>query len=243
MSAASAAVAPALRLRGRSFLRSHPEWWIAALAAAAWAALIAAGAPAGGAHVHGAHPAPAAASTVPIASTAVMVVAMMGPLSLPGARYVSLTTYRSRRHRSQAAFFAGYALTWLLASIALHLAVTAVTNAAGAATAIAVAVGLAAAWQQSRARRRVLKRCRRTAAIAAEGWRGTRDCIGFGVVGAARCATTCWGSMALVVAAGHALPIMVPVFLLQVHERVTEEPRLPTSTAALATLGAVALLA
>jgi predicted metal-binding membrane protein len=224
------------RDRGRYLLRCHPEWWIAVLAAAAWPAIVLTSHPAAsphGGHAHGSVAAPA----LPLVATALMVVAMMVPLCLPAARYVALTSYRARRHRAQAAFLAGYVAVWLGVAAALHLVVRGVSDATTPAAALGTAFALAAAWQLSPAQRRAVRRCRRTASLASEGWRASADCIRFGMTSAALCSATCWALMAAATAAGHALPATGAIFLVQLHDRVRGG-----AAAAVGALGVAALV-
>ena len=224
----------------RPFVWRYPEWWIWAVAAGAWLWLAVDGpGPAGHAHVH-AKGGPGWATSV--TATLAMTVAMMSPLAIPGARHVSLTSFWDRRHRSQAAFLAGYLGTWVAAAALLALAVDAVARVAGDGAAVAMAFGVAATWQLAPAKRRALKRCRRTAALASAGWEATRDCIRYGAGSGGRCVVTCWGLMAGAAAAGHAVPVMAVVLALQIHERVADDFDGRTSAAAVVALGAATLV-
>jgi predicted metal-binding membrane protein len=224
--------------RLRSLAWRHPEWWVYAVAAGAWAALAVAALPDATAHAGHVHPAgDGATSGLPHA--ALMSLAMMAPLAAPAARYVATTSFRSRRQRALVTFLAGYLATWTVVAAAIAVVVAAVTDAAGAAAAGAIAVGLAGAWQLARPKRSALARCRRAASVAGEGWRATRDCARFGVVHAGRCTVTCGSLMAAAAALGHSLPVMAVVFGLQVHERAARAYRPLVSAVGLALVAAV----
>lgn len=201
----------------RAFVWRHPEWWVAAVSAAAWVALIASEAGSGAAPSHhGSHEA------MPRwAWMAAMVVAMMVPLMLPAARHVALTSLWSRRHRVQAASVAGYVIVWLFAVWVLTLGVGVAGAATSEVTILVLVVAACVAWQFVRLKRVALSRCTRTAPLASFGWKADRDAARFGIVSAGSCIVTCWGFMAVAAAAGHRIEVMGLLFGAQLYERVS----------------------
>jgi predicted metal-binding membrane protein len=216
--------------RLRALVWRHPQWWIFFVAAACWVG-VALGdlfggisATGSGVHDHLATPENSGGG-MGVSGAVVMTVAMMAPLAAPAARYVSLTSFWSRRHRAQVLFLGGYLGAWIALGALTASGVAIVANEIGRAAAIVVFFGAAATWQFTWVKRRALRRCNRTMAIAPKGWRANWDCIRFGAISASSCVVTCWAFMASVAAAVHALEVMAVVFGLQLHERITRRYR------------------
>lgn len=225
-----------LRLRRLNWF--HPEWWAAALAASAWAFLLALTArdlalrglsgP-----DHGLAAASGRGVTALLAAWAVMAVAMMVPLVLGSLRHVALGSLWRRRHRSEILFLAGYLAVWMVAGAVIVTAVVAVAGWAGATAASSAAFAAAAVWQLTPVKRRSLRRCRYTSPLAPTGWRADRDCATFGARIGWSCVTTCWALMAAAAAAAHTFEVMVALFAVQLHERFRRRPS-PAAGAAVA---------
>jgi predicted metal-binding membrane protein len=210
-----------------------PHWWVATAAVLAWLAMGAADSSVD--HLMGfgetSHQWPEAAS-----HSAVMSVAMMGPLALPAARHVALSSLWDRRHRAAAGLLSGYLGVWVVVSSALLLTIDHLADVFGKATVIAVAFIAAATWQLARPRRRFLRRCKLTVPLAPRGWRADRDCIRYGVRLGASCVATCWALMAAALAA-HGILVMLGLFTVQLTERCRLEPLSKQTAAAVSTLG------
>lgn len=213
----------------RWFLRRHPEWWVLLAAAAAWAWMI--GMPRGHAGHGAAHAGPA------LSWLALMVVAMMAPLTVSGVRHVA----NASRHRQVAVaeFMAGYVGVWLVAAGLIALAWGVLAAAVPWPAAVAVVVAAAVLWELAPARRRQLARCERTVPLAPHGWRGDRDCLRFGAERGVSCVATCWALMAACTAFAHSVPVMAILFAVRVAPR---HPRLPSPALAAAGVCLAALV-
>ncbi len=219
--------APGVLDRVRRWGWRHPEWWVVAAAAGAWA-WMAAIVPAG----HGAH---GPATGADVRATGLMVAAMMLPMAIPGVRHVASSSLWRRRHRAIAGFAAGYLAVWMLAMAALTGAVGVAAALAGWTAAAVVAMAAAALWELAPVKRRLLRRCGRTVPLAPNGWRADADCARFGAQAGASCVCTCWALMAACVAFAHSLPLMAVLFGVQLAGRYRRHPS--PALAALAVLG------
>lgn len=223
---------PSTLHRARRFGWRHPEWWPAASAAGAWVWLAAAP------HPHAGHVMAPGALWL-----AVMAVAMMAPLTLPGVRHVARSSLWRRRHAAIAEFLAGYLAVWMLAMLAIAAAVSAGASVGGWAAAGAVAAVAAALWELAPARARHLRRCERTAPLAPRGWRADADCAGFGARAGVSCVGTCWALMAACVAVPHSLPVMAVLFGVQLSARYRRHHSPAASAAAVLGVCTAALYA
>ncbi len=234
--------------RVRRALRWRPEWWVAVIAALAWAAL---------AFGHGSGPSLAGAQTFPgsaaagsvapgtilpaLAEWTLMVGAMMLPVALPATRHVALNSLRRRRARAMVLFLAAYVAVWVAVGAA---AVTAVELAIGAGVAPPALAGggllVAAGWQLTRVKRRALVGCRRTVPLPPVGWRADAGCVRFGVQQAARCVRSCWALMLAMAALGHASLAWMALAtgIVIVEELVPRGWRYRSESAVLLALGA-----
>jgi predicted metal-binding membrane protein len=77
---------------------------------------------------------------------------------------------------------------------------------------------VAAAWQVTPVRRRVLRRCRGAGFVNVRGWRADRDCTAVGAADGRRCVFTCGPAMAVMVLS-HSLILMAALTLLLLSER------------------------
>lgn len=146
---------------------------------------------------------------------------MMSPVSMPLVRHVMVSSLWRRRFRSGLLFLAGYSGVWAVVGLGLGFAVILATQVLSRVLALALAFGVAAAWQLSPPKRRALRRCALTVPLAAYGWRADRDCVRYGVIAARSCVMTCWAFMAAAGAGGHHVLSMAVIFWLQVRERMS----------------------
>jgi predicted metal-binding membrane protein len=225
-------------------LRWRPEWRVAALAAAAWLALLA------GLGMHRARLGPDHAPIGVLAGLpgwSVMVVAMMVPVTLPAVRYVGLNSMRRRRQRAMALYTAGYVGAWALFGVTALATDHLLRAHLGLADdlVLALALAAAAAWQLTRAKRRALFACGTTVPLPPRGLRADVGCVRYALLQAWRCIQSCWAIMLVMVAVGHAsLVWMVALTALIVAEELTVRGRWVTRPAAVvlaAAAGAVAI--
>ena len=132
----------------------HPEWWVYAVAAAAWLALVWMGA--GMTMSTGDF---AAEWSDAWSHWVLMVLAMMLLVAAPQVRTVALRSVRSRRHRSAGAYVLGYVALWVVVGAVLVAGLVALGVGHHGMHLLPVALLLAAAWQVSVPRRRVVRRC------------------------------------------------------------------------------------
>jgi predicted metal-binding membrane protein len=141
------------------------------------------------------------------------------PLSRLGLRHAALSTFWSRRHRAVGLYLAGYLGVWVAAGALLMVGAFALASLTGWQLVTAGAFATAVGWQFTAAKRRALRRCDRRVSVPGDGWHADRASLGNGVVSGLACAANCWAIMAAVVAAHHAVPIMLALFAAQVQER------------------------
>jgi predicted metal-binding membrane protein len=228
-----------LRRLVRRRLAWRPEAWLYAVAVGAGLALLlrdVTGRPATDAHAHHAHHAhhhqggstssvdPTGAATgvgwwlAEWGGWILMVLAMMLPIAAPHARRVAMRSLWHRRYRAMVSFLFGYLAVWFAVGGVLAAVLVAVGQPRpGSAVLAAVLLG-AAAWQVSRPRRRVMRRCGAFRAGAIRGWRAERDCAAGGFRIGLRCTFTC-GPVMLAMAVGHGVILMSSVLVLLLSER------------------------
>jgi predicted metal-binding membrane protein len=221
---------------------NHPEWWVVAVAAAAWVFMAGmalpraadphaghaghashAGMIAGGGQGHGA------------AGMAAMVIAMMLPLTLANVRHVAWSSLWRRRHRAIAAFLAGYLAVWILVQAGIAGAWGWMASFTGWERAGIVALVAAVLWELSPIKRQRLHHCHRTVPLAPRGWRADADCARYGVTTGLSCVTMCWALMAACAAFAHSFLVMIVLFGVQLSGRYQRNPS--PSLAALAVCG------
>jgi predicted metal-binding membrane protein len=205
------------RVQARELRLRHPEWWVLLAAAAAWVLMIAV--PHSSPHAgHGASH--GAASAWPgLRAIALMVVAMMAPLTVSGVRHVAQGRPPHRRRIAVAEFMAGYLGVWLPAAVVMAVAWSMAAAAVPWPAAVGVTVAAAVLWELAPARRRHLARCERTVPLAPRGWRAERDCLRFGAERGVSCIATCWALMAVCVAFGHSVLVMAILFAVRLVPR------------------------
>jgi predicted metal-binding membrane protein len=161
------------------------------------------------------------------AGWALMVAAMMAPLTISPLRHVTERSFAVRRWRSGLLFVLGYGLAWMIAGVLLQaLALGARLIAPHSWLPLAVAAAVAVVWQVSPAKQRSLNRCHRRPPLAAFGLAADRDAARFGLVNGAWCVGACWALMLLplLLDGGH-LIAMAAVALFLFAERL--EPPAP----------------
>ena len=217
----------------------RPEWRVAAVAAAAWLALFA------GLGMQ--HEAPAAGHSAAgmlawLPGWLMMVTAMMVPLTLPAVRHLALNSVRGRRRRAMALFTAAYVVAWVAFGVAALGVDHLLSEHAGLPdrAVLAMALGVAAAWQLTRAKRRALFACGRTVPLPPFGRRADAGSVRYALLQARRCLQSCWALMLVMVVAG-SLAWMVVLTALVVAEELTIRGRRLTRPAA-ALLAAAAVV-
>jgi hypothetical protein len=229
---------------GRVFLARtasrHPEWWIVAIALAAWVAVVASHIwpdqpVAGAAHHHaGDHPAghvPAAASTSAVesylhagAAWLLMVLAMMLLVGIPRVRFVAAVCPGRIRARSIAQTVAGVLLVWVLVGAVISVVPIVVPTATTSDAPLAfVAIWLvAAAWQLTPWKWTALLRCHgvRVPRREADGWARVQ----MGARHGAWCVASCGPAMVAMVLTGHPLLLMIGLTVGLATERVATRP-------------------
>ncbi len=177
---------------------------------------------------HAGHLAAAGASvsltdTVPM--LALMAVAMMLPPALPAVGYVAVNSFYWRRRRAVVEFVGAFLCVW----VAYNLVVLSALGRAGPASwslAPAAALGLAALWQLTPAKRRALQACHRTRALPPRGWRASAGVAAYGLRNGGACVASCWAMMLTTAVVG--LPSLVWMALLTgliTAERLSTKPR------------------
>src|SRR4051794_31946268 len=176
LTSAVAPVHPTRRVTVRRFLAWHPEWWLYAVVAAAWAVLLWMGSA-----VAMAGEGIVTAWSDGLSHWLLMVLAMMLPVVAPHVRTLGLRSLWSRRHRSVAAFVLGYVALWsLVGAVLVAVLVTLGVDHHGSHL-LPVALLLAAAWQVSVPRRRVIRRCASLRMRASHGFAADTDCARAGL--------------------------------------------------------------
>jgi len=210
------------------------------LAAAAWIALLA-GLGMRGPQL-GAHHEPLDG----MAAWALMVIAMMLPVTLPAVRYVALNSMRRRLRRAVVLYTAVYVGFWMLfglGAIGLYHVLSDHLRL-GQELLLASALALASAWQLTRAKRRALYACGRTVPLPPSGRRADAGCARFALLHAWRCIRSCWAIMLVMVVVGHSsIAWMIALTALVVSEELTVRGRRLTRPAAGVLAAAAAVVA
>jgi predicted metal-binding membrane protein len=241
-------------MRAATWLERHPEWWVLSLSAGAWLALgwlaaptaagslciVARGGLAG--DLAGRLLAQWRTGTLDqmLGAWAVMALAMVPPLTMPMLRYVAARSFAFRRRRALALFLTGLLCPWLAAGV-LGVALLAVAPAPDGHLG-AIAFVLAALWEVTPFKRRALRRCHRTMALAADGWRADQDCFVFGCARGQDCLIGCWAMMLAVMFADHAPAAILVTQAMAFAERRVREPAVERCAVVLAAFGALLLV-
>jgi Predicted metal-binding integral membrane protein (DUF2182) len=213
------------------WLAWHPEWWVYVVAVASTLLVVAgilghtdAGT---GHHMHEGHHAMGPSTNMQSTWTswlgawqhwALMVGAMMLPIVAPQVRRVALRSVWSRRHRAAVSFVLGYVVVWLVLGAVLISVLLAIGDEQRLAPWLALVLLVAAAWQVSGPRRRMLRRCASLRLGAATGPAADLDCARAGLRSGLRCAFTC-GPLMVAMAMSHSLLLMAGVMAVLLTER------------------------
>jgi hypothetical protein len=214
----------------------HPEWWVLALSAAAWATISVSALAGTGTddHAHGMALEGGGPSSVVargIRDWMLMVVAMMFPFTVGSVQVTAARSLWRRRHRAIVAWLVGYSVPWLLVGLVAALPSARMDTTRASAVWVALAFALAAVWQATDRRARALNACHRTWPLAPTGWRATRDCVRAGWGTSTSCVAVCGPLMVACSLLGHGplgLVVMVGASAVAVIERysVRPDPRL-----------------
>jgi predicted metal-binding membrane protein len=193
----------------------HPEWPVAAVAAAAWAVLVLLpGAEGGPSHAHHGEAAPWFSGLPP---WLLMATAMMVPAALPAVRYVALTSLWRRRRRAVTLFVVAYLGVWGAFGVLALLAV----NGAQGPILLAGVLAAAAAWELTPWKRRSLRACRLIGPLPPRGPRADAACVRAGLSYGGRCVAGCWALMLAMAVAGHtSLLLMALLTVLVTAEKL-----------------------
>ena len=146
-----------------------------------------------------------------------MVLAMMLPVAAPHVRVVAMRSLWSRRHRAAVVFLVGYVAVWLSLAPYSWRCSSPWDGAPRRAWLVGILL-VAAAWQVSRPRKRVLRRCGALRLGAAAGIAADLNCAGAGLRSGLRCMVTCWPAM-LAMAVSHRLLLMAGLLAVMLTER------------------------
>jgi Predicted metal-binding integral membrane protein (DUF2182) len=225
----------------------HPEWWSLGLSLFVWLLVLLPSGPTGAeftaaAHQHHAHL--AHAMFLPwshIFSWILMVVAMMLPLVVHCIRVTASRSLWLRRDQAISVFLLGYLACWILAGVVISKVVSTVYIPQGlpSTVAVSVAFGLAAGWQLTGAKRRILRSCHRTIPIAPYGWRANLDCFRYGWMIGGNCLLSCGALMVACCLAGHSLPAMAGAGSISAAERYMASPHQRLLSIAILAIGFV----
>ena len=201
----STAIGAAGRSRSSAATRTHrtvqPEWWLYAISALAWFALVTQAAldvAHGSALHHDSQPKVGAEEVArAVGHSMVMIAAMMLPLLVPHARVVVRRGLWVHRYRAIAAFSVGYLAAWCAFSAGLELLSAAVGRIASGPGLTMLLLLVAAAWQSTPARRALWRRCCRLPPMAATGRRAAGDRFRAGQRIGWLCVGTCGPVMAV----------------------------------------------
>ena len=112
----------------------------------------------------------------------VMVVPMMLPLIVDSTWVAAARSLCASRDRAILVYMLVYLAAWMLAGLVISAAIFSlrVQGWFRPATETSVAFGVAAVWQLTTAKRRVLRSCHRTIPMAPRRWCANLDCLRYG---------------------------------------------------------------
>lgn len=157
-----------------------------------------------------------------------MLIAMMGPLTIPALHHIRFTSLARRRVRAIAMFVAGYGAIWLAYGFlfgAIERMSLSVAQASYVPATFAVFAALV--WQASPYKQICLNRCHENRPIAVFGFEADLDVLRFGLTHGVWCVGGCWALMLfpMLLPEGH-LAAMIAIAMLVYCERL-EDPALP----------------
>lgn len=133
-------------------------------------------------------------------------VGMMGPLGIPAARHVALSSFRSRRVEAVVIFIASFAFVWVGFGFAASQVLDVLSRWFGSLainTSLLASVVAAAGWQLLPWKRTALRDCHRAVPLPPRGWAATKGDLTFGAIYGFRCVQACGGLMLPMFAATH----------------------------------------
>ena len=172
----------------------------------------------------------------------VMSCAMMLPATFATASGVAETNRVSRGHVAVGRFLAGYLVVWAAYGV-LALTLAASLDQAAKPAALIGALALAAGWQLTRSKLRLLRATRDPVPFSADDRRRSLATLGYGVRSGVACLGSCWAIMlVMALASGERLLWMVALTsLVLVEHRARHERRVLGAGAGM--LGVAALVA
>jgi len=174
---------------------------------------------------------------------AVMTMAMMAPLAIPGVRTVAFTSLWWRAGRAALWFFAGFMLTWTVFAIVLAPFAETLSGLLGApATAAGVVLLVCAAAEFDPRRGDLTRSCDRPTRLRANGFDADVDCARFGVLSACRGVRLCGLPMLAMLALPSSLLLMAFITAISLTDRITQGRHRFAISACWAALGAVLLI-
>src|SRR5215217_5393531 len=201
---------------------THPELSLAAVAAAAWLAVLTVHIATGPLFIAAQHfsalppdqgmaghpyamsePGWAPAFLVSVGLWVLMATAMMLPSALPEARSISLNGKWKRRQRGPALFAIGYLAVWSAVGVLLLSAAWFMGPKATGPLAISGALAIAAAWESTRWKRLCLRACHRLRSLPPDGWRADRASVREGIRNGVWCTGSCGPMMVVMALAPH----------------------------------------
>jgi predicted metal-binding membrane protein len=132
-------------------------------------------------------------------------------------RAVAQRSVWSRRQRSAGWFVLGYVGLWAAVGAGL-VALVVGTGLGSASDLLVVSLLLAAAWQTSAPRRRLVRRCEALKLGPPSGRAGDLDCARLGVRAGVRCLQECWPAM-IAMAVSQSLVLMMGLTVVLLTER------------------------
>lgn len=142
-----------------------------------------------------------------------MATAMMLPTALPAARFISLNGKWKRRQRGPALFAVGYLAVWSAVGVLLLSAVWLIGPKATGPLAVAGALAIAAVWESTRWKRLCLRACHRLRSLPPDGWRADRAAVREGIRNGVWCTGSCGPMMLPMVLAPHSVGLWLMLFL------------------------------
>ncbi len=199
--------------------------------------------------LHGDRPPVGRALAMHVTMWTAMIAATMLPSIRLNVRYVALRCPRRLRRAAMIEVVAGWTLIWAAAAIVISSTAWLLLRGAGRVGAVALAFGVAAAWQLTVRKRLSLARCHRTTAPPLGRRAAGVACrrFGFGLGGS--CVLSCWALMMPMALLDHHLLVVAPLTAVSWYERTRPHRQLrPRVTAAavagigLATVAALAVV-
>jgi len=158
----------------------------------------------------------------------VMVVAMMGPATLPALRYIEYNTLWWRRGRAIGLYVVAWLGLWTIFGAVVQL-MKSFNGTLNPTAVFAFCLAAAAIWQITPAKRQALNDCHRPAPLPPFSWPATKGVLRYGARTTSACIRACWAFM-LVMAVTPAAEFgwMLALTGAVTAERFTQRPRRTT---------------